>query len=249
MSRSECYSLTWSSHRPLSGYRGVNISCVGPGGEGATLLLFDLMGDVCGTCHDVAHPSILQTVEDFRMPRRLYRGAKWISVDESKPAIGIEEDAFEILVSRGGGLCLHRNRESDAHFAERPRRGGTWSMNPDDVPRVPIAAESSYRRRQRCVVARSKFSQDPDEVFQGSRIYLAVDNLKDWIRWSEATIVFWDTVAMPSIRGTSKSEGELRLRRPPAQVAEDTAWLLRKMARIGPTDAPPLSHEGILLGR
>ena len=49
---------------------------------------------------------------------------------------------------------------------------------------------------------------------------------------------------MPVVRSTSKSECELCLRRPPAQVAEDTTWLLRKMARTGPPDAPPLSRLG-----
>ena len=94
----------------------------------------------------------------------------------------------------------------------------------------------------------SKFSKDPGEVCPGLRIYLAGDTLKDWLRWPDATSVFWVTVMMPSARQTSKSECELRLRRPPAQVAADTAWLLRKMARIGPPDTPSLSRGGFFSG-
>ena len=225
----------------------IMIVFVCPGGVWKTLHLCDLMGALWGTGRAVAPPSILQTVEEFRRQGHLYRGTKWISVDESKPAMGIEEDAFKIFVSCGG-LCLRRNREAETRFVEWSRRGETWSMNPDDVPHVPSATESAYKRRLRCVVMRSKFSQDPDEVCPGSRIYLAGDTLKDWIRGPEATSVFWVTVLMPFIRSTSKSEFEFRMRRPPAQVAADTAWLLRKMARIGPPDTPSLSRGGFFSG-
>ena len=52
----------------------VLIVFVGPGGEGKTLLLCDLMGAVWGTGHAVAPPSILQTGEEFRKQCHIYRG-------------------------------------------------------------------------------------------------------------------------------------------------------------------------------
>ena len=228
----------------------IMIVFVCPVGEWGDPTSLRLDGLCRGTCHAVAHPSILQTVAEFRMKGNLYRGTKWISIEESKAAIGIEEAAFEIFVSCGE-FPHRRNHDAETHIADRPMRDETCPMNTDDAPRVPSATESSYTRRPRCVVIRSKFSQGPDEICPGSRIYLAGDTLKDRIRWTEATSVFRATslILMPCVRETSKSEFELRLRRPPAQLAADTAWTLRKMARIGPPDTPPLSHEGILSGR
>ena len=63
---------------------------VGPGGEGKTLLLCDLMRAVWGSGHAVAPPSILQTAEEFRKQGHLYRGMRWVSVDKSKNNIGIK---------------------------------------------------------------------------------------------------------------------------------------------------------------
>ena len=98
----------------------IMIVFVGPGGEGKTLLLCDLMSAVWGTGHAVAPPSILQTSEEFRRQGHLYRGAKWISVDESRPTVGIEEDVFKIFVS-GGDICLRENHEAETHFANWAR--------------------------------------------------------------------------------------------------------------------------------
>ena len=168
---------------------------------------------------------------------------KWLSVDESMPTVGIAEGVFKIFVS-GGDICLRENHEAETHFADWPRCGKTWSMNPDDVPYVPSAMESAYRRRLRCVVMRSKFTQNPGEVCADSRIFLSDDTLKHWMRGPEATNVFCATVLMPFIRKTSKIECEMRLRRSPASVVEDSAWLLRKMARIGPPDVPTGFHDG-----
>ena len=83
----------------------VMIAIFGPGGEWGTFPPFDLMGAVWGTGRAVAHPSILQTVAEFRRQCRLYRGTQWISVDERKPTMGIEEDAFKIFVSYGGNFA------------------------------------------------------------------------------------------------------------------------------------------------
>ena len=69
------------------------------------------MGAVWGTGHAVAHPSIVQTVEQLRRGgAHLYRGAKWISIDESKPAIGIAGDMFEIFVSGGGSASVETTK-------------------------------------------------------------------------------------------------------------------------------------------
>ena len=48
-----------------------------------------------------------------RIPKqgRLYRGEKWLSVGESKPAPGIAEDVFNLFIS-GGSPCLRKIRES-----------------------------------------------------------------------------------------------------------------------------------------
>ena len=52
----------------------VLIVFVGPGGEGKTLLLCDLMSSVWGTGRAVAPPSIFQTCEEFRKQGHMYRG-------------------------------------------------------------------------------------------------------------------------------------------------------------------------------
>ena len=217
---------------------------VGHGGEGKTLLMCDLMGAVWGTGHAVAPPSILQTSEEFRKQGHIYRGKKWISIDESRPAIGIEEEVFKIFVA-GGELCLRRNHEAETHFACWPTCGKTWCMNPDDIPNVPSAMESAYERRLRCVVLRSKFTQDPAKVCQAERTYLADDTLKDWLRGPEASCVFWVTVLMPFIRKSTRSECEARVKIPNEQVSMDTDWLRRKMARIGNPDIPPAACDGV----
>ena len=66
----------------------------GPDGEGKTLLLFDLMGSIWGNAPAVAPPSIFQTPEGIRRKWHLYRDMRWVSVDASRRALGIEEDVF-----------------------------------------------------------------------------------------------------------------------------------------------------------
>ena len=95
-----------------------------------------------------APPSIFHIPEEFRRQGHLYRGARWLSIDESKPAMGMEEDAFKLFVS-GGSLCLRKNSEAETHYDNWSRRGETWAMNPDDIPRVASAMESPYKRRLR----------------------------------------------------------------------------------------------------
>ena len=53
----------------------------------------------------VAPPPLLQTPEEFRRQGHLYRGIKWISYDEGRPNLGVEEGVFKLFVS-GGPLCL-----------------------------------------------------------------------------------------------------------------------------------------------
>ena len=133
------------------------LTFVGPWGDGKSLLLRDLMGAVWGGGHMVAPPSLLQTPEEFRTQGHLYRGLKWISFEEGRPTLGVEEDIFKLFVP-GGSLCLRGNREAETHFADWSRCGKSWAMNPDDVPRVPSATESAYRRRIRCVRMRARGS-------------------------------------------------------------------------------------------
>ena len=87
---------------------GIILIFAGPGGEGKTLLLRDLMRAVWGSGRAVAPPSILQTAEEFRKQGHLYRGVMWVSVDESKNTLGVEDDVFKIFVS-GGALFLREN--------------------------------------------------------------------------------------------------------------------------------------------
>ena len=89
----------------------------GPVGEGKTLLLPGLMRAVWGSGHAVAPPSILQTAGGFRRQCYLYRGARRVSVDESRNALGVEGDVFEIFVS-GGALFLRKNHEAEPHSAD-----------------------------------------------------------------------------------------------------------------------------------
>ena len=62
-------------------------------------------------------------------------------------------------------------------------------MNLGDTPHVPCAMVSAFRRRLRCVAMRPKFTQNPGEMRDGSRIFLVDGALKDWIRGPEATSV------------------------------------------------------------
>ena len=73
----------------------------GPGGEGETLILCDLIGSIWGTGHAVDPPSIFQTPDEFRRQWHLYRGMRWMSVGDGRRTLGIEEDVFKIFVSGG----------------------------------------------------------------------------------------------------------------------------------------------------
>ena len=53
----------------------------------------------------------MQNPEEFRRKGHLYRGAKRLSVDESRPALGIEAAVFKLFVS-GDELRLRGNREA-----------------------------------------------------------------------------------------------------------------------------------------
>ena len=122
-------------------------------------------------------------------------------------------------------------------------------MNPEDAPHVPIATEFPYMRRLRFGVMWSKSTQCPGDVCPGSRVYIADDAPSDRLRGPDATSVFMVTFLMPFIRKSSKIECELRQMTPLAQVADDTAWMVRKMARIGKPGIPPISRDGNALAR
>ena len=184
-----------------------------------------------------APPSIFQTPEEFRKQGHLYRGAKWLSVDESKPDLGIEEGVFKIFIS-GGSLCLRKNHEAETHYESWSNCGETWAMNPGDTPRVPGAMESAYKRRLRCVRMRAKFTSAPGEVDPHSRIFRSGDNLKGWLRGPEATSVFWARILMPPIRKSSKASCERAAQLPSREVEADTLWLREKMARRAQTTHP-----------
>ena len=66
----------------------VIIAFVGPGGDGETLLLCDLMGAVWGKGHSVAPPPILQTGEEFRTQCHIYRGGNGNQSMRVAPALG-----------------------------------------------------------------------------------------------------------------------------------------------------------------
>ena len=89
--------------------------------------------------------------------RHLYRGPNGISVAAGRPTLGVEEDIFKFFVS-GGYLCLVGNLRPETHFADRPRCGKSRAPNPGDVPHVPSATESAYRRMIRCVRMRARGS-------------------------------------------------------------------------------------------
>ena len=203
---------------------------VGPGGEGKTLLLCDLMRAVWCSGRAVAPPSILQTAEEFRKQGHLYRGMRWVSVGESKNAKRIEGDVFKIFVS-GGSLFLRKNREAETHMADWAYCGKSWAMNPDDVPHAPSALDAAYSRRIRCVRMRAKFTATASEVDQRGGVYQKDDTLKDWIGGGEATSAFWTTVLMPFIRKFTDQECGEKIFRSTQAAQEDTKWLLRKMAR------------------
>ena len=167
----------------------------------------------------------------------MYRGLKWISFDEGRPTLGVEEDIFKLFVS-GGSLCLRKNHEAETHFADWPRRGKSWAMNPDDVPRVPSATESAYRRRIQCVRMRAWFSAKKELVDPASLVFQADDTLRDWLRGGKASIVFWSTILMPIVRKSSRLECEEEIRLLEVQISEDTEWLVRKMTRKPVRDLP-----------
>ena len=70
-------------------------------------------------------------------------------------------------------------------------------MNPNDVPRVPSATESAFRRMVRCVRMRARFSAKKEVVGPAALIFQADDAHRDWLLGREAASVFWATVLMP----------------------------------------------------
>ena len=128
MGRGRARNVSPYMHIVAAGVRLPEIILIfaGPGGEGKTLLLCDLMRDVWGSDRAVAPPSILQTTEEFRKQGHLYMGMRWVSVDESKNTLGIEDDVFKIFVS-GGALFLwkttrRRPTAPTGHTAGNPGR-------------------------------------------------------------------------------------------------------------------------------
>lgn len=203
---------------------------VGPSGEGRALLLCDLMGAVWGGGQMVDQPSILHAPGEFRKQGHLYRGIKWISIDEGRPHLGVEEEVFNIFVS-GGSLRLRKNREPGGRLSDWPRCGKIWSLNPGDVPRVQIATASAFSRRLRCVRMRARFSAKTEEIDPQSLISQPIEALRDWFRSGEASSVSRATILMPISRKSPSRERGEKIRIPTAQIAGDTEWHVRKMAR------------------
>ena len=85
-------------------------------------------------------------------------------------------------------------------------------MNPNDVPRVPSATESAFRRMVRCVRMRARFSAKKEVVGPAALIFQADDTLRDWFRGGEAASVFRATIIMPFIRKSSRTECEGKIR-------------------------------------
>ena len=199
--------------------------CAGPGGDGKSILRRDLMGAVRGHFHVVSPPSLLQDPEEFRKQRPLYRGLKWVSVDEWRPTRGVEDGVFKIFAS-GGSRCLRRRCEPETHFADFPRCGEKWVLNPDDVPHVQISSDAAFRRRLRCVRMRARFSANEADVGPKSPIFHAGDALREWIRIGEAASVFLATILIPRLRKSSRCECEAEISRHDVQISGDTDWLV-----------------------
>ena len=79
-------------------------------------------------------------------------------------------------------------------------------MNPGDVPHVPIATKSAYRRMIRCVRMRARFSAKKEVVGPAALISQAGDTLRDWLRGGVAAGVFRAIILMPIVRKSSRSE-------------------------------------------
>ena len=138
------------------------------------------MRSVWGAGYGDAPPAIFQTPEEFRRQGHLYRGLRWLSVDEARPTSGVEGDIFKVFVT-GGPLCLRKNHESETHHATWAKCGKSWAMNPDDAPYVPSAERNLYKRRLRCLRMRPKFSASQEESGPGNGIFLADDSIRDWV--------------------------------------------------------------------
>ena len=117
-------------------------------------------------------------------------------------------------------------------------------VNPDDVPNAPRAAEYSYRRRPGCVVMRPAVTKHPEGSGGDSHNFLAYDTTGGRPRGPESPIVFRATIIMLFARDTSMGDRETLLRRTAGRVADDSAWLLRRAARVWPHDSPPARIGG-----
>ena len=147
----------------------------------------------------------------------------WLSIDESKPSMGMEEDVFKLFVS-GGSLCLRKNHEAETHYDNWSRCGETRAMNPDDIPHVASAVESSYKRRLRCARMREMFTSIPSDVNQDEKIFLRDDALREWIRRPGATSAFRALILMPPIRKSPKESRERDVQTPSVGAENDTLW-------------------------
>ena len=87
----------------------------GPGGEGETLLLCDLMGTIWGTGHAAAPPSIFQTPEEFRRQGHLYMGYEMGVCRRKQAHSGDRRRCFQ-------DICLWRS----ALLSEKSRTGNAF---------------------------------------------------------------------------------------------------------------------------
>ena len=55
-------------------------------------------------------------------------------------------------------------------------------MNHDDVPHAPVALDTEYSRRIRCVRMRAKFPSTLADIDPVGGVYQKDDTPKDWIR-------------------------------------------------------------------
>ena len=176
------------------------IVLIGPGSDGKSLVIIDLLKTAFQDAHAQAGPGVLQIPEEFRKNMRRHLAKLVIAFDEAMSKGGIQEAEVKAFLA-GSGNDVRRLHETETATVSWPTAAKFWAMNFSDTPQLFTALDGdSWKRRFRVVKLSSTFVQHEADVNVEERRFISDDALKQLAKDQEFAKLFWVHFLLPFMR-------------------------------------------------
>ena len=225
------------------------IVLIGPGSDGKSLFLIDLLKTAFQEARAQAGPGVLQIPEEFRKNMRRHLAKLIIAFDEAMSRLGLQEAEVKAFLA-GSGNDVRRLHESETATVSWPSAAKFWAMNYSDIPQLSTALDGdSWKRRFRVVKLSSTFVQDTNDMDVRERRFVSDDGLKQLAKDQEFAKLFWVHFILPFMSDNDDATCYKRIKYPGKQTQEDTMWFLQQLVNssemvvTGAKSDPPVPEK------